>query len=144
MSTLTRCPLCSVLVTVEQNMCPRCLEPLAPAAPSTPATGETSTLYRSPSGRERLLISFSQIEYDSAQLGLLATWDNVVALESSEHGHRLRLHHTPARVRLPVSSARTWFSNLTQYIPLEPFGFPNNPTLRADIARCAPHLQQYL
>jgi hypothetical protein len=142
-----RCPSCGVLNPLGQPICNRCLGPL-PAQraddAAQPMTGETIHLYHSTARSAMLLFSRTTIEYTAAAVSFTTGWDNVSAITHQGSGAALWLFQTPHQIKLPLSSSRTWFSDITRTIPLEPFGYPNNPGLYQDLGLFAPQLRRHL
>src|SRR5262245_42133279 len=141
-----RCPSCGVINALGQSICLRCLGPLPPTAstlPAEPMTGETCSLYRASTTDALLLLSSSGLEYSAPGIAFTTTWNNVASITHDEHEDQLWLYQTPQRIKMPLGSGRTWFSDSTRTIPLRQFGYPANQDLSLDLGRYAPHLRRY-
>ncbi|HET9223450.1 MAG TPA: hypothetical protein VFO07_13145, partial [Roseiflexaceae bacterium] len=111
-----RCPSCGVLDASDQSICLHCLGPLLPA-PSTaalePITGETCSLYRALTNDALLLLSSAVLEYTGPGIVFTTVWNNVASITHDVNEDQLWLYQTPQRIKMPLGSGRTWFSEIT-------------------------------
>jgi len=107
-------------------------------------TDETCHLYHAATTHAMLLFSRTNLEYTAEQVAFTTAWNNVAQISDDGNTTLLWLYQTPQQIRLQLGSSRTWFSDITRTIPLEPFGYPSNQALRQDLWNYAPQLRQSL
>ena len=107
-------------------------------------TGETCSLYRAPTTDALLLLSSAVLEYTGPGIAFTSAWNNVASITHGVSDDQLWLYQTPERIKMPLGSGRTWFSEITRTVPLRQFGYPANHQLSHDLGRYAPQLRRYL
>jgi len=149
-----RCPYCGYVLFMGDTECERCGQrvdiPGMLALPE-PSTDETLTIYRTADGKRQIFISSRCLEFSSPDIVFKTAWPNLTTIHRGFWGYELYMLKEPDILQASWRSMPrgTWDTPLppaypSRRIALDPFGYPDNRELCADLGRHAPQLAPYL
>ncbi|KAB8141753.1 hypothetical protein F8S13_18610 [Chloroflexia bacterium SDU3-3] len=147
------CPYCGFPNGPRERACKSCGGPLwAQDAPDADpyVADETMHLYHSTDGTQLLCLSHSWFEYDTRHMAFRTPWSNLITIYRGLLGSYLNMQAVPELVgdgvlyRSRVLGKHTGLHHDERRLRLDPFGFPQNRQLCADLRRYAPHLARYV